>query len=111
MSLTTDAIAPMVGPGFFRDDMPLADLRPSPLNPRRHFDPASLEELAKTIREIGVIEPLVARPVGDHYEIVAGDRRHRAATMAGLEVVPCTVKHLSEAQALEIMVVENNQRE
>jgi ParB family chromosome partitioning protein len=107
----TGMAAPMIGPGFYREDMPLADLRRSPLNPRKHFDQAGLEELSRSIRELGIIEPLVARPVGDAFEIVAGERRFRAATLAGLEVVPCTVKHLSDSQALEIMVVENNQRE
>jgi ParB/RepB/Spo0J family partition protein len=103
------AVAPSVGPGFYRDDMPLADLRPSPLNPRKHF--TGIEELAKSIAEVGIIEALVARPVGDHYELVAGERRYRASLLAGLAVVPCKVRHLSDAQALEIMVVENNQRE
>lgn len=105
------ASASAVGPEFFRPDMPLDQLRPSPLNPRKHFDPGSLEELAQSIRALGVIEPLVARQVGDHYEIVAGDRRWRAAQLALLTTLPVMVKPLTDAQALEIMVVENNQRE
>lgn len=105
-----EAFAPVsLGPGFFHEAMPLEQLQPSPLNPRKRF--GGIEELAQNIREIGVLQPLVARPVGDHYELVAGERRYRAAMLAGLGAVPCTVRHLSDAQALEIMVIENNQRE
>lgn len=111
MSGAPAAAAPMVGPGFYREDMPLEELRPSPLNPRKHFDQAGLQELANSILEVGIIEALVARPVNNHYELVAGERRFHAARLAGLQVVPCTVKHLSEQQALEIMVIENNQRQ
>jgi ParB-like chromosome segregation protein Spo0J len=109
---TAEAVAPpSVGPGFFHDALPLEQLQPSPLNPRKHFDQAAIEELAKSIREIGVIEPLVARPDGDHYEIVAGERRYRASTWPASRRCRARVKHLTDAQALEIMVVENNQRE
>jgi ParB/RepB/Spo0J family partition protein len=111
MSTSAAASVAAIGPAFFRPDMPLAQLQSSPLNPRKHFDQGSLEELAKSIRALGVIEPLVARQVGDHYEIVAGDRRWRAAQLAELTTLPVMVKALTDAQALEIMVVENNQRE
>ena len=107
MSITDTLVS--VGPGFFHEAMPLEQLQPSPLNPRKRF--TGIEELAQNIREIGVLQPLVARPVGDHYELVAGERRFKAATLAGLVTVPCSVRHLSDAQALEIMVIENNQRE
>lgn len=107
---TAEAVAPVsLGPGFFHEAMPLEQLQRSPLNPRKRF--GGIEELAQNIREIGILQPLVARPVGDHYELVAGERRYRAAKLAGLETVPCTVRHLTDAQALEIMVIENNQRE
>lgn len=102
---------PSVGPDFYRPDFPLEDLRPSPLNPRKTFDVEKLKELSESILSVGVIEPLVARPCGDHYELVCGERRFRAAQAAGLTTVPVTVKSLTDAQALEIMVIENNQRE
>jgi ParB family chromosome partitioning protein len=100
-----------IGPSFFYPDMPLEQLRPSPMNPRKHFDQASLEELANNIREVGLLQPIVARLHGDHYEIVAGERRYRASQIAGLSTVPVSVKTLSDTQALEVMVIENNQRE
>lgn len=107
--MTAEAVS--VGPSFFHEAMPIENFRRSPLNPRQHFDPVGLEGLATSIRENGIIEPIVARPVEDYYEIVVGERRWRASTMAGLTTIPCTVRHLSDAQALEIMVIENNQRE
>lgn len=100
-----------VGPEFFRQDMPLDQLRASPLNPRKHFDEARLRELADTFAGVGIIEPLVARSAGGHYEVICGERRLRAAAIAQLATVPVIVKSLTDAQALEIMVVENNQRE
>jgi ParB/RepB/Spo0J family partition protein len=91
--------------------LPIGRLKSSPLNPRKHFDPGRLAELADSFRGVGVIEPLVVRPVNAHFEIVCGERRSRAATIAKLESVPVLVKDLTDAQALEIMVIENNQRE
>jgi ParB/RepB/Spo0J family partition protein len=105
------ATAATVGPEFFRHDMPLDQLQPSPLNPRKHFDETRLRELADSFASNGIIEPLVARLAGDHYEIVCGARRWRAAAIAQLATVPVIVKSLTDAQALEIMVIENNQRE
>lgn len=95
-------------------------LMASPLNPRKHFDEAKLQELAQSIAGVGIIEPLVvrSRPELDDYvvpagmfEVIAGARRLRAAQLAGLETVPAIVKNLTDAQVLEIMVIENNQRE
>lgn len=94
--------------------LPLTALSPSPLNPRKHFDQQKLRELADTMGNgTGVIEPLVVRPAkgNDKYEIVAGERRWRAATIAGLEDVPAVVKHIDDARVLEIMVIENDARE
>lgn len=104
--------ATSVGPAFYHPDMPLAQLVESPLNPREFFDDAGLDELAATMKGgHGVIEPLVARPAGVRYEIVCGARRWRAAGRAGLTTVPVTVKPLTDAQALELMVIENDQRQ
>jgi hypothetical protein len=94
--------------------MDRARIQPSPLNPRKHFDPEKLQELAETmLNGVGIIEPLVvrSRPDLNCYELVAGERRWRAAAIALLDEVPVIVKELSDAQMLEIMVIENNQRE
>lgn len=91
--------------------LPLKQLRPSPLNPRKHFDQVALEELARTMAPpVGVIEPLVARRKNGHFEIIAGERRWRAATLAQLESVPVVIKEMGDAQVLELMVIENNAR-
>jgi ParB/RepB/Spo0J family partition protein len=83
-------------------------LRPSPLNPRRHVGP--VDDLAASIREKGILEPLLGRPHAGGIEIVAGERRWRAAKAAGLDIVPVIVRELTDAQVLEIAIVENNQR-
>jgi ParB family transcriptional regulator, chromosome partitioning protein len=98
----------------------LDQVMPSPLQPRRHFDSARLQELAQAIRSQGIIEPLVVRPtpVADGgappaapYELVAGERRWRAARIAGLSVVPVVVRELDDHAALEMSLVENLMRE
>ncbi|MBA2665678.1 MAG: ParB/RepB/Spo0J family partition protein [Trueperaceae bacterium] len=91
--------------------VPLEDLRVSPLQPRQHFDDAGLAELAASIAEKGVVQPLIARPVDDGLEIVAGERRYRAAQRAGLATVPVIVRTLSDRQTLEVAIIENLQRE
>ena len=95
----------------------LDQIRSSPLQPRRHFDSERLQELAQAIRSQGIIEPLVVRPAptaGDgpaRYELVAGERRWRAARAAGLSVVPVVVRELDDHAALEMSLVENLMRE
>jgi ParB family chromosome partitioning protein len=95
----------------------LDQIMPSPLQPRRHFDSARLQELAQAIRSQGIIEPLVVRPAAaadgaaPHYELVAGERRWRAARIAGLSVVPIVVRELDDHAALEMSLVENLMRE
>ncbi len=90
---------------------------PSPLQPRRHFDSARLQELAQAIRSQGIIEPLVVRPApptdgaAARYELIAGERRWRAARIAGLSVVPIVVRELDDHAALEMSLVENLMRE
>lgn len=83
----------------------------SHLNPRRFYDPERVAELAESIKSVGIIEPIVSRNGGDYYEIIAGSRRFRAAKLAGLTEAPTIVRELTDEQALEIMVIENNQRE
>lgn len=101
--------------GAFQDEqrtVPLAALKPGRFNPRRSFAEAQLEELAASIRERGLVQPLVVRPSsGDTYEIVAGERRWRAAQLANLHDVPVVVRSLSDQEAVEIAIIENVQRE
>jgi ParB family chromosome partitioning protein len=90
--------------------IPIEFIRPSPRNPRRSFDDENLAELADSIREKGVIQPLVVRPnprVADAYEIIAGERRWRAAQAAGLTEVPAVVRDADERERLEVGLVEN----
>lgn len=93
--------------------VPITEISESPLNPRKHFEPTQLAELASSIKSVGIVEPLVVRPNGKagRFEIVAGARRFRAAKLAALEEVPILVRELSDDQVLELMVIENNQRD
>jgi len=89
----------------------VAAIRPHPGQPRRHFNEEALEELAQSIRARGVIQPIVVRPHGTGYQIVAGERRWRAAQRAQLHEVPVIVRDFSEAETLEVALIENIQRE
>jgi ParB family chromosome partitioning protein len=92
----------------------VAELRPSRFNPRRNFSEDQLEELASSIRERGLVQPIVVRPTqgdAEPYEIVAGERRWRAAQLANLHQVPVVVRSLSDQEAVEIAIIENVQRE
>jgi ParB/RepB/Spo0J family partition protein len=91
--------------------LPVGQIRPSPDNPRRQFDPPALKELAASIKEHGLLEPLVVRPAGHDFEIIAGERRFRAATAAGLDNVPVIIRQANDREALEVMLVENLQRQ
>jgi ParB family transcriptional regulator, chromosome partitioning protein len=93
--------------------LPTSALRPNARNPRRSFAAADLEELAASLRERGIIQPIVVRPlrgVPDGYEIVAGERRWRAAQRAGLHEVPVVVIEATDAEALQLAIIENVQR-
>lgn len=92
--------------------VPIDRITPNPNQPRRDFEPTSLAELADSIRQKGIIQPLVIRPVadGDTYQIVAGERRWRAAQMANLHEVPAIVRDYSDTEVLEIAIIENIQR-
>lgn len=79
--------------------------------PRREMDPQALEELANSIRKQGIIQPLIVRPVGNKYEIIAGERRFRAAQLAGLFEVPVVIRHIPDEAAIAIALIENIQRE
>lgn len=93
-------------------EVPLDLIRANPHQPRRVFDPSAMEELAESIRQHGVLQAIVVRPQGDGFELVAGERRTRAARMAGLSVIPATVRaDITDAQMLELAMVENVQRQ
>lgn len=85
-------------------------IRPSPLNPRKSFDDAALAELTESIRQHGVLQPILVRPAHDHFEVVAGERRYRAAAAAGLASIPATIRELTDREHLELAIVENLQR-
>lgn len=91
--------------------LPVGSIQPHPNQPRRRFDDALLDELAASIRVRGVIQPIVVRPHGHNYQIVAGERRWRAAQRARLNEVPVVVRDLNDSETLEIALVENIQRE
>lgn len=91
--------------------LPLERLVPGPAQPRTHFDEASLADLAASIRRQGVLEPVLVRKQGDQFEIIAGERRCRAAKLAGLAEVPAVVREFSDQQARVVALLENLQRE
>lgn len=94
------------------NDIPLASITPNPDQPRRSFDPDALEELASSIRELGIIQPLSLRKVGpNEYQIIAGERRYRAASLAGLTSVPAYIRTANDAELTEMALIENIQRE
>jgi len=88
----------------------VSDIRPNPDQPRQHFDSDALDELADSMRQRGVIQPIVVRPHGKNFQIVAGERRWRAAQRARLHQIPAVVRNLSDEETLEIAIVENVQR-
>ena len=90
--------------------VPIVTLIESSTNPRKAFDEERLEELAESIRSKGILSPLVVRPVNGHFEIVAGARRYRAAQRAGLKEIPVRIGAFTDAEALEIQIIENIQR-
>lgn len=92
--------------------IPIQDIQPNPHQPRVHFDHGQLEDLISSIQEHGIIQPLVVSPLGEgKYELIAGERRFRAATVAGLKTVPAIVRDASEQQKLELAIIENVQRQ
>jgi ParB family chromosome partitioning protein len=92
-------------------EMPLVELEINPFQPRKHFDTEALEGLAATIREHGVLTPVVVRRVPGGFQIIAGERRIRAARLAGLTHIPTIIKDATDSQALQMALVENLQRQ
>ena len=91
-------------------EVPLVRVLPSPFQPRRHMDDARLEELAASIREHGVLQPILVTETLEGYQLVAGERRVRASRLAGLERIPALVRQLADRDQLEVALVENVQR-
>jgi ParB family chromosome partitioning protein len=113
-ALIGDEVAAVKGEPAAKKDtrtLPVAFLQPGRYQPRKTFDKEPMESLAASIREVGVLSPILVRPLGnDKYEIVAGERRWRAAQIAKLHDVPVVVRELPDDQALEIAIIENVQR-
>ena len=91
--------------------IPVAVIRPNPHQPRTSFHPEELRALADSIRQNGILQPLTVRQCGEHYELIAGERRLRAAKIAGLRVVPCIVMEINDRNSAILALVENIQRE
>lgn len=90
--------------------MSIEEIFPNPNQPRTHFNESELEELSESIRENGVLQPLLVRKNGSKYEIIAGERRYQASKIAGLDKVPVIVKDVDDQKMLEIALIENLQR-
>jgi ParB family chromosome partitioning protein len=88
-------------------DLPVGVIRRNPRQPRRVFETAALEELAMSIASVGVVQPVIVRKVGDGYELIAGERRWRAAQQAGYTVIPAIIRSASDVESLELALVEN----
>jgi ParB family chromosome partitioning protein len=93
------------------EDLPISLIRPNPQQPREHFDEESLAALAESIREVGVLQPVLVRAADDGYELIAGERRWRAARRVGLQTIPSIVRVADDAAMLQQAIVENVQRE
>ena len=88
-------------------DLPVTAIRRNPRQPRRAIEPEALEELALSIAEVGIVQPVIVRPLDDAYELIAGERRWRAAQMAGFTVIPAIVRPASDIESLELALIEN----
>ncbi|HCP14652.1 MAG TPA: nucleoid occlusion protein [Peptococcaceae bacterium] len=115
--LAKDSISKLLG--FSRENDPVYDqvmdldidkLVPNPFQPRKYFDTVQLDELARSIKELGVIQPILVRTCGEFYEIVAGERRFRASQRAGLNHIPAVVREFTDRELAEVALVENLQR-
>ena len=111
VTMTTPAPAPVVDNRERVQRVPLNRVRPCPFQPRKEFAPEGLRELADSIKEQGIVQPLIVRDQGDHLEIIAGERRWRAAQLLGLAEVPVIVREADDRAVLELALIENLQRE
>lgn len=115
--IPTDLIEESLDPTAKQDEklselrkLDLAKVRPNPDQPRRAFDENALEEMAESIKQHGVLQPIIVTPKGEYYEIVAGERRYRGATRAGLDKIPALVRTMDDQHQLEVSLIENIQR-
>jgi ParB family chromosome partitioning protein len=93
-------------------DLPIGSIKPNSFQPRKAFDEESLADLTASVRELGILQPILVRPAEDgHYELIAGERRYRAAKRAGLQTVPALIKDVEDASSLEQALVENLHRQ
>lgn len=104
-----DARAPAGAPSGIVE-LPVGQVRPNPRQPRRDMDRESLEELAQSMQSLGVVQPIIVRPAAEGYELIAGERRWRAAQLAGFTIIPAIVRPASDVESLEIALVENVMR-
>jgi ParB family transcriptional regulator, chromosome partitioning protein len=93
------------------EELPTSAIRPNRFQPREHFDEEALGALADSIREVGVLQPILVRPVDDGYELIAGERRWRAARRVGLQVIPALVRETDDATSVQHALVENLHRD
>ncbi|MCA1991975.1 MAG: ParB/RepB/Spo0J family partition protein [Coleofasciculus sp. S288] len=91
--------------------LPLDQITLPPTQPRRYFDPQAMQSLVESVKSEGILQPLLVRPVGEKYEVIAGERRYRAAIEAELTQVPVTVREMTDDQAVQYALIENLQRE
>ena len=92
-------------------DLSIAEIQPNPFQPRAYFDPAQLEELSNSIRQYGVLQPVIVRLVDGKYQLVSGERRFRASMLAGKETIPALLRQLDDREVAEMALIENLQRE
>jgi ParB family transcriptional regulator, chromosome partitioning protein len=97
--------------GATLQEIPTSAITPNPQQPRQHLNEETLGALAESIREVGVLQPVLVREKGDGYELIAGERRWRAARRVGLQTVPAIIRHADDAAVLQQSIVENVQRE
>ena len=103
---------PLVPPGTAISELPLDRIRPNPRQPRLNIDQTDLEQLADSLRQTGLLQPVLVRPVGDdQFELVAGERRWRAAAIAEFKTIPAIVRDLTDNESFELALIENLQRE
>ncbi|MET0958716.1 MAG: ParB/RepB/Spo0J family partition protein [Psychrobacillus psychrotolerans] len=89
----------------------IIDIKPNPFQPRKIFDEEALKELSESIKEHGVLQPIILRKKGSKFEIVVGERRYRASQLANLEAIPAVIRELNDQQMMELAILENLQRE
>jgi ParB family chromosome partitioning protein len=92
-------------------ELGLEDVKPNPLQPRMKFDDKAIDELAQSIKETGIVQPVIVTPEADHYKIIVGERRWRAAQKAGLRKIPVLIRHIPKDRELEVSLIENIHRE